>query len=115
MAILGGVLMLLSKTAMSFEMIMAGRFFFGINSGNLLSKLIGASFPAVQTHLIESGQIVYVGVVDFSCYSRSQSCSLSNVHHGNHSSDAQRDGWRDHWFLHVFGEVLWSTAGDQVR
>lgn len=49
MAILGSVLMLLSKTAMSFEMIMAGRFFFGINSGNLLSKLTGASFLAVQT------------------------------------------------------------------
>ncbi|XP_031598467.2 solute carrier family 2 member 11, like [Oreochromis aureus] len=36
-AILGGVLMLLSKTAMSFEMIMAGRFFFGINSGASLA------------------------------------------------------------------------------
>ncbi|KAM7392982.1 hypothetical protein PAMA_007887 [Pampus argenteus] len=36
-AITGAVLMLLSKTAMSFEMIMAGRFIYGINSGVSLS------------------------------------------------------------------------------
>ncbi|XP_030599185.1 solute carrier family 2, facilitated glucose transporter member 9-like [Archocentrus centrarchus] len=36
-AMFGAVLMLLSKTAMSFEMIMAGRFLYGINSGVSLS------------------------------------------------------------------------------
>lgn len=114
-AILGSVLMLLSKTAMSFEMIMAGRFFFGINSGNLLSKLTGASFPAVQTVTSLNLVRLCMCVVDFSCYFRSQSCSLSNVRHGNRSSEAERDCWHVHWFLHVFGEVLWPTAGDQVR
>lgn len=59
--------MLLSKTAMSFEMIMAGRFFFGINSGNLLSKLTGASFPAVQTVTSLNLVRLCMCVVDFSC------------------------------------------------
>ncbi|XP_044031127.1 solute carrier family 2 member 11, like [Siniperca chuatsi] len=36
-AIIGAVLMLLSQTAMSFEMIMVGRFLYGINSGVSLS------------------------------------------------------------------------------
>uniref|UniRef100_A0A3Q3XH09 Major facilitator superfamily (MFS) profile domain-containing protein n=1 Tax=Mola mola TaxID=94237 RepID=A0A3Q3XH09_MOLML len=36
-AIIGAVLMVLSKTAMSFEMIMVGRFLYGINSGFSLS------------------------------------------------------------------------------
>ncbi|XP_030292454.1 solute carrier family 2 member 11, like isoform X3 [Sparus aurata] len=37
LAIIGAVLMLFSQTAMSFEMIMAGRFLYGINSGVSLS------------------------------------------------------------------------------
>lgn len=37
-AIIGAVLMLLSKTAMSFEMIMVGRFLYGINSGEPISE-----------------------------------------------------------------------------
>ncbi|XP_074473991.1 solute carrier family 2 member 11, like isoform X2 [Sebastes fasciatus] len=63
-AIIGAVLMLLSQTAMSFEMILVGRFLYGINAG--------VSLPAQVLYLVECAPkclrgMVVVTVLTFQC------------------------------------------------
>lgn len=50
LAIGGALLMVLSKTAISFEMIMVGRFIYGINSGEPMRKPITPTFTLLCLH-----------------------------------------------------------------